>query len=138
MNRRELLKFSGAIALGAGLPYIAQAAPNPMAGGVFYTQGKPGRWSAKVASHVPQLNATQVSGSTVLNVVTPHPMDGHKHYIVKHVVLDADFKFGGEKLFDPLVDQQAKSSFNLGNYKGIVHVLSVCNLHDTWLTAISI
>ncbi|MBF0263836.1 MAG: hypothetical protein HQL46_01075 [Gammaproteobacteria bacterium] len=139
MNRRELLKLGGILAVSAGLPALTNAAPTPMAGGIFYTKGKPGRWAGREATHVPILSTTQTQNGIVLNVVNnSHPMEAYQHYIVKHVILDADFNFGAEKLFNPSVDKQASSSFNLGNYKGVVHVLSVCNLHDTWLTAIQI
>jgi len=116
----------------------AMSTPLPGAGGIFYTKGSPGRWSSKTASHLPQLSViTDNSGNKILNVVTPHTMNGYQHYIVKHVVLDADFKFAGENIFDPMT-QKAESQFNINQYKGVVYVLSVCNLHDTWLNAMRV
>jgi len=139
MNRRDFIKLAPVLAVSAGIPGLVNAAPTPMAGGVFYTKGKPGRWAGREATHIPVLSITQTQTGIILNVANnSHPMEAYKHYIVKHVILDANFKFGAEKLFNPTTDQKAISSFNLGNYQGVVHVLSVCNLHDTWLTAIKI
>jgi len=62
-------------------------------------------------------------------------MNAYQHYIVKHILLDQDFNFIAEKLFDPTKDKIAVSDFNINNYKGTIHVLSVCNKHDTWLNS---
>ena len=60
-------------------------------------------------------------------------MEEYDHYIVKHIVLDKDFRFVDEKRFDPLQDKEPLSEFALGEYSGQIYVLSVCNQHDTWL-----
>ena len=65
-------------------------------------------------------------------------MSGYKHYIVKHVLLDKDFKFIAEKMFDPKKDKKPVSTFALGAYGGPLYALSVCNKHDTWIDVINI
>ena len=73
-----------------------------------------------------------------IKVVTSHPMDEYKHYIVKHMLLDQDFNFIAEMMFDPTKDKVAISTFDIGSYKGKLHVLSVCNKHDTWMNTTSV
>jgi superoxide reductase len=130
MNRRGFIRLS---ALGAATGIIAPtsvlAATASMAGGLFYTKDAPGRWSKKVGSHLPII---EVSGKAI-QVTTPHEMNGYIHYIIKHVLLNDKFEFIGEKMFDPIKDKAPISQFDLGDYKGQIHVLSVCNIHDTWL-----
>ena len=65
-------------------------------------------------------------------------MKGYEHYIVKHIVLDKDYNFITEKVFDPAKDKAPISEHDLGAYKGEVNVLSVCNLHDTWLSVATV
>ncbi|HFD12419.1 MAG TPA: hypothetical protein ENJ32_08125 [Crenotrichaceae bacterium] len=140
MKRREFITLS---AVGSAAGIIAPkevlggiaACPNSnkMAGGVYYTKDAPGRWSKKVKGHLPNIETSKNAGDTLVNVVTNHEMAGYAHYINKHIVLDDNFKFITEKLFDPLQHKQPVSEHNLGNYSGRIHVLSVCNTHDTWL-----
>lgn len=104
-----------------------------MAGGVYYTSDAPGRWSKKVGGHLPNIETAQTDDGVIVNVVTAHEMDGYSHYIVKHVVLDSDYRFLGEHLFDPDREKTAASEISIGKYSGPVNVLSVCNKHDTWL-----
>ena len=47
-------------------------------------------------------------------------MDNYSHYIVKHVVLDANFQFGGEKLFTPCPNDHAQSTFSPGHYHATI------------------
>lgn len=42
----------------------------------------------------------KVGGEVNVKVVTAHEMKGYEHYIVKHVLLDKDFKFIAKHLFD--------------------------------------
>jgi superoxide reductase len=49
------------------------------------------------------------------------------------MVLNDQFEFITENMFDPMKDKTPVSQFSLGNYSGRIHVLSVCNKHDTWL-----
>jgi superoxide reductase len=140
MDRRNLLQLALAGAATTLIaPRAAQAAGAPsMAGGVYYTKEAPGRWGAKVAGHMPIVEVVRDAAGVTLNVATSHEMKGYEHYIVKHVVLDADFKFVAEKMFDPNTDKAALSSFKLGNYKGTVNVLSMCNKHDLWLATATV
>jgi len=70
-------------------------------------------------------------------VATGHEMDGFTHYIVKHVVLDQNFEFVSEILFDPAVDSPV-SQHDIGGLQGVVYALSVCNKHDTWLDVLEL
>lgn len=133
MNRRALLKLSLLGVSGAALPTLVSAKGSTghhMAGGLYYTKEHPGRWSKKVAGHMPVIE--KMAGSKI-KVTTGHEMKAHKHYIVKHMILDQDYRFISENMFDPTKDKVAVSTFDLGAYKGKVIVLSVCNKHDTWL-----
>lgn len=105
-----------------------------MAGGLYYTKDSPGRWEKKAGSHSPILNKSY-SGITVL---TAHPMKEGDHWIIKHILLDSDFKFIDENIFDPAKDKAAKSEFKLTGQKDVVYALSVCNKHDTWVNVIEI
>lgn len=105
-----------------------------MAGGVFYTKESPGRWAQKAGSHSPILE--KVDGG--VRVVTGHPMKENDHWIIKHVLLDNDFKFITENMFNPSKDKAAISNFSLSGQKGAVYALSVCNIHDSWLTMLEI
>lgn len=65
-------------------------------------------------------------------------MNGFEHYIVKHVLLDKNYQFLDEHFFNPTIDKIAQSTFNLPNYSGTLHVLSLCNKHDLWLTTVEL
>lgn len=134
MNRRGFIRLS---ALGAATGIIAPtavlASTATMAGGVYYTKDAPGRWSKKVGGHLPNISISKGNSGTSIEVVTSHGMSGYEHYIIKHTILNAQFKFIAENMFDPMKDKAPISQFNLGNYTGRIHVLSACNKHDTWL-----
>lgn len=145
MKRREFIVLS---AIGTATGIVAPkdvlggiaACPdsNKMAGGVYYTKDAPGRWSNKVKGHSPNIDIAKNDGTTSIKVVTNHEMAGYMHYITKHIVLDGDFKFLTEKLFDPMQNKLPVSEHKLGNYSGRIHVLSVCNTHDTWLNLVDV
>lgn len=136
MDRRSLLKLSMLGVAGAALPAVVSAKnTGSMAGGLYYTKENPGRWSKKVAGHMP---AIEKLGGSKIKVTTGHEMNPYKHYIVKHVILDKDYQFITEHMFDPTTDKLAVSTFDLGTYEGQLHVLSVCNKHDTWLNTTSV
>ena len=105
-----------------------------MAGGLYYTKDSPGRWEKKSGSHSPILSKTD-SGVSVL---TGHPMNEGDHWIIKHVLLDSDFKFIAENIFDPAKDKAARSEFELTNQTGVIYALSVCNKHDTWVNVLEV
>ncbi len=134
MQRRRFIKsLALGTAAGVVLPGTALAAPPSPAGGVYYTRRNPGRWKGKEAGHLPRIEILTSVGGMHIRVTTPHPMDGCRHYIVKHVVLDGKYRFLAEHLFDPEKDTVPVSEFDLGTYRGQIYLLSMCNLHDVWL-----
>lgn len=141
MDRRSFIRIGMASAAASIIaPGLVLANPlgriskSDMAGGLFYTKESPGRWKKKAGPHSPILEKI-FDG---VRVTTGHPMKPNKHWIVKHVLLDSKFNFIAENIFDPNKDKAAISDFEIPNHKGTVYALSVCNLHDTWLTAIEI
>ena len=134
MDRRNLIRLVFASsAVGVIAPRMVLADSSSMAGGLYYTKDAPGRWSKKVGGHLPNIEISKGENGVSLQVVTAHEMKGCEHYIVKHIILDKDFKFIAEKMFDPMKDKAPISDFELGRYQGRINVLSVCNKHDTWL-----
>jgi superoxide reductase len=90
-----------------------------------------------VAEHLPRLKVSQGPGGTaVVTVTTEHEMDGYRHYIVKHKLLDAKFKVLGQKGFDPERERALSTYSLLPGYKGPLYALSMCNRHDLWLDGI--
>ncbi|MCF6252999.1 MAG: hypothetical protein L3J75_17295 [Methylococcaceae bacterium] len=136
MERRDFIGLSvagvGASLLSSKL-VAAETGQQSMAGGVYYTKENPGRWSKKIAGHLPNIEIQRNGGKITVQVVTAHGMDSYKHYIVKHVLLDQDYNYLDEKMFDPMKDEAPISSFELKNYKGTVYALSMCNKHDVWM-----
>lgn len=141
MDRRKFIRTAfGGAAAGLIAPSLVMAGSNKsaasssmMAGGVYFTKANSGRWAKKVDGHLPNIEVLKSEGSTVVKIVTAHEMDFYGHYIVKHVVLDSDFNFFAENMFDPTKDKAPISEISVGNYRGVINVLSVCNKHDTWL-----
>jgi superoxide reductase len=139
MERRNFIKFTVA-GIGASVvaPTLALAESEkklPAAADIFYTKDAPGRWSAKVATHLPTIQVEKAADKVTVKVVTGHEMKGYEHYIVKHVLLDKDYKFLDERMFDPTKDKEAVSSYTLENYHGTIYALSMCNKHDLWLNS---
>ncbi len=139
MKRRDFMRLGLA---GAGLtvlnttPVLAETKNAQLigAGGLFYTKENAGRWAGKVATHLPTVEIEKLT----VKVTTAHEMNGFEHYIVKHVLLDKNYQFLDEHLFNPTVDKVAISTFSLPNYSGTLHVLSLCNKHDLWLTTVEV
>ncbi len=138
MDRRNFIK-SSVIGVGTGLLLaelpLSHANEAALAGSVYFTKGAPGRWQGKEAGHLPAIDVVKADGKVTLNVVTAHEMKDYEHYIVKHVVLDKNYKFIAEHLFNPTKDKAAISAFSLQDYSGPVYVLSMCNKHDVWLSS---
>lgn len=142
MNRRGFIRIGMAgTAVGIIAPQAILASSmgekmncNGMAGGVYYSKEYPGRWAKKAGSHSPIIEKVD-SG---VRVVTGHPMKPGEHWIIKHVLLDKDFKFMAENIFDPTKDKAAMSTFSLSGQEGAVYALSVCNIHDSWLTMLEV
>lgn len=140
MDRRHFIRLGvvGGVAALTTPAIVTAKGSTPlnsaMAGGLFYTQANPGRWSKKAAGHLPMIE----KGAGQIQVVTGHEMNPYKHYITKHVLLDKDFRFMSEVVFDPAKDKAARSTFDIKGYSGPLYVLSNCNKHDTWVNTITI
>jgi superoxide reductase len=138
MKRRDFIRLS-AIGAGAGLiaPTITMAEESKPAESrdIYYTKEAPGRWAAKAATHAPVIEVTKAEGGATVKVTTPHEMKGYEHYIVKHVLLDKNYKFLDEHLFDPNKETTPVSTYTLKDYSGTVYALSTCNKHDLWLSS---
>ena len=145
MKRREYIRLSLA-SLGSSmvLPRQLLAGPSvhvggPLAGAAYYTRESPGLWSREISEHLPRVEVTRGrGGSAVVTISTNHTMDGYRHYIVKHKLLDARFKVLGQKSFDPEKDQPVSRYGLLAGYQGPVYALSMCNRHDLWLEGIMV
>jgi superoxide reductase len=141
MERRHFIKWSVA-GLGATLvtPQLVLAKnvkPAPVSD-IYYTKESPGRWKDKVAGHLPSIGIEKAGTKITIKVVTSHEMKGYEHYIVKHVLLDQNYKFLDEYLFNPDKDKAAISTFTLDNYSGALYALSMCNKHDLWLSSANV
>jgi superoxide reductase len=139
MERRDFIRLSVA-SVGAGIvaPTTVLAESDQQvkrASDIYYTKEDPGRWSGKVATHLPSIEIEKAGRKITVKVVTAHEMKGYEHYIVKHVLLDSNHKFLDEHMFDPIKDKAAISTFTLLDYSGLIYVLSMCNKHDLWLNA---
>lgn len=142
MDRRSFIRIGMAgAATGIIAPEIVLATAhanklnsNPMAGGVYYTKDNPGRWAKKAGPHLPIMEKTDAG----LRVASGHPMKPNDHWIVKHMILDSNFKFIDEKVFDPNKDKQAISEYKLDGKSGFIYAVSVCNLHDSWLNVLEV
>lgn len=142
MNRRHFLQtgLAGVTLSTLAAPLVqadtAEASPE---GSVYYTKAKPGRWAKKAEGHLPRIEITKTETGVTVKTTTPHEMKGYEHYIIKHVLLDAQFGFIEEKLFDPTRDAVPVSEFTVTAPKGNrLYVLSLCNLHDVWLASADI
>lgn len=139
MDRREFL--GGLLAGGGALLVPASALANAkfdpltskLAGSVYYTKKRPGRWSRYSLAHVPVFSRR----GNALQVKTQHHMRGYRHYIVKHQLFDQNFRLLGESVFDPDKDYPV-STYDITDMKGAVYATSMCNLHDTWLSGLKI
>jgi superoxide reductase len=106
---------------------------SPLAGSLFYTADSPGRWAGKEGGHVPTIGR---SGNTI-EVTTGHEMDGFNHYIIKHTILDENFAFLRETMFNPEKDSPV-SQHDVSGLQNVVYALSLCNKHDAWLNALEL
>jgi len=142
MDRRSVIRLGAAA--GAGLfgpvfiPGLSLADrfgefQTPLAGGLFYTKERPGRWAKKAAGHLPVIERR----GERIRITTRHPMVGYKHYIVKHMILDENFHYVREKVFDPGVDKPV-SEYDITDLKRSVYAVSMCNLHDTWISTLQL
>lgn len=141
MDRRHFIRLGITGAAGmlvAPRAVLAAGADPRMAGSVYYTSEAPGRWNKKVSSHLPNIAVEKKPEGSVIQVETRHTIEGYNHYIVKHVVLDKNYQFIDEHMFDPIKEAHPMSTFTLQGYSGPIYVLSVCNIHDTWMNTAEI
>src|SRR3989339_1046495 len=137
-DRRTFLKCAAVMVAaqamaGGGAAFAGGHAD--MAGIIYYTADKPGRWKGKSGGHAP-VDTVEPPVATVekgkITVETKHGMS-EAHYIVRHVVIQSDGTVLGEKAFKPT--DKAISSFDLPvGFKGKLYITSFWNLHDLWLT----
>jgi len=136
MERRGFIRLSVA-GVGASIVapamVLADSSKQVAARDIYYTKEAPGRWSEKVATHAPSIEIEKTGGKVTVKIVTAHEMKGYEHYIVKHVLLDQNYKFIDEYLFNPTKDKSAISTFTLHDYSGPIYALSMCNKHDLWM-----
>ena len=132
---------AGGAALAAGGIYLGQAqaagvstadAVRLLAGKLIYSADSPGRWTGKEHGHVPQMRVERIGDEVRVQVVTRHPMTSD-HYIVKHMVLDEQFEILAETLFDYSFDYP-QSHHRLKGVSGRLFAVSLCNIHDSWLS----
>lgn len=141
MDRRNFMHLSAAgLAASVITPSVSlaeSAAAHPTAD-LYYTKDSTGRWSGKAATHLPNVEIGKADGKITVKVVTSHEMKGYEHYIVKHVLLDKNYKFIAEHMFNPMEDKIPVSTFTLDNYSGVLYALSLCNKHDLWLNTVEV
>ncbi len=135
MDRRKFIQFGLAGTTGTLVaPRVILAnTPDQMAGGVYHTSEAPGRWNKKVSSHLPNIEVEKQANGAKIQVFTRHELDDYEHYIIKHVILDSNYRFIDERMFIPGKDKEPLSEFTLEGYSGPIYALSACNQHDTWL-----
>jgi len=140
MQRRLFIKGLGLVGIGSALtlPHSASAGGSdpmmsPLAGSLFYTKDKPGRWAGKEGGHVPSI----VRNGNTIEATTGHEMNGFVHYIIKHVLLDNNLQFVREQMFNPEKDAPV-SEHDISGLHDMVYVVSLCNKHDAWLNALKL
>jgi len=142
MDKRDFIRISIAGVTGAlFVPRILMAdmvepaLKTKLAGGVYETDVAFGRWNKKIAGlHL----ADFAKQGHELHVVSHHPMPGYQHYIVKHQLLDSRFNFISEHRYNPTKDKKPETTFDIRQHKGLLYVITMCNVHDVWVNATEI
>lgn len=139
MDKRDFIRVSVAGVAGAlFVPRVLMAGmvepalKTKLAGGVYHTDVAFGRWNKKISEL--HLAETSKHGHD-LHVISHHPMPGYQHYIVKHELLDANFNFITEHRYDPTKVKTPETTFNIKGHKGLIYVMTMCNVHDVWINA---
>lgn len=141
MNRRWFIKC---LAASASMPRWVGATPvvsmsGPLAGSLYFTRDEPGIWFSDIDRHLPRIEISGAPGDTTsVTIMTPHPMEGCKHYIVRHKLLDARFRLLSQKTFDPTRDQPVSRHVLAAGYQGPIYGVSICNLHDAWIEGVMV
>ena len=137
INRRNVIISSGAaLFVSTTAPAVAlenstKEALRVLAGKVFYSNDRPGRWKGKEKGHIPLIKIDKDKNSVLIRAATNHPMQAN-HNVIKHVLMDEDLNFIQEQVFDQQFDMP-RSRFELNGYKGRIYIGSLCNLHDNWI-----
>lgn len=137
MKRRAILQVCAGVAAARAVG--ADAAPivmvgGPMAGSLYFTRDAPGVWLSDVERHLPEIRVEPAPGDTTsVTLRTPHPMEGCRHYILKHKLLDSSFRLLSQKTFDPEGGPPVSRHALPAGYRGPIYAVSVCNLHDLWI-----
>ncbi|WP_373086018.1 desulfoferrodoxin family protein [Sneathiella sp.] len=140
LNRRQALAMAGGGAtalLASATPTLAaescdmQAALRMLAGKIFYSTDEPGRWAGKEPGHSPLIKVDKAGKDVLVRAATRHPMEAD-HFILKHLLMDADLNVVHEQYFDKSFDLP-RSRFELNGYKGRLYIVSICNVHDNWI-----
>ncbi|MBV5273208.1 MAG: hypothetical protein JZU52_06055 [Lamprocystis purpurea] len=143
MKRRAWLAWCAAgMVISAVRPVHAQSVvmiSGPLAGSVYFTRDAPGIWASEVDRHLPEIKTESAPGlTTAVTIRTPHPMDGYRHYILKHKLLDARFRLLSQKTFNPERDHPVSHHVLPAGYSGPIYAVSICNLHDIWIEGVVI
>ncbi|MBL4740562.1 MAG: hypothetical protein JKY12_06180 [Sneathiella sp.] len=137
INRRTIITgssaalFVSAVQPVAALENSTKEALRLLAGKVFYSSDRPGRWKGKENGHVPLIKIDKDKNSILIRAATNHPMQPN-HNVIKHVLMDENLNFIQEQIFDQQFDMP-RSRFELNGYKGRLYIGSLCNLHDNWI-----
>lgn len=137
MRRRALIELGAAALAARALPAGAQGVVmigGPMAGSVYFTRDAPGIWFGEADRHLPEIRTEAAPGDTVsVTILTPHPMEGCRHYIQRHKLLDGRFRLLSQRTFAPEGEEPVSRHVLPAGYRGAIYAASVCNLHDIWI-----
>lgn len=137
INRRNLMVGGGAALMVSGASPVASTesqtkdALRALAGKLFYSDDRPGRWKGKEKGHVPLIKIDKDNNNVLVRAATNHPMEP-SHNVIKHILMDENFNFIQEQVFNQQFDMP-RSRFELNGYKGRLYIGSLCNLHDNWI-----
>lgn len=144
-SRRQALTLAGgglASAAVAGPVFAAtqevelQGALRALAGKFFFSSENPGRWKGKEKGHSPLIKVDKDGNNVLIRAAVQHPMKTD-HFIIKHILMDQNFDFMAEQVFDPIFDMP-RSRFEVSGYSGQFYIVSLCNLHDNWINVATI
>ena len=142
INRRNVIAADGAVFLmsstkpAVSLENGIKDAIRELAGKLFYSEDRPGRWKGKEKGHVPLIKIDKDNNNILVRAATNHPMDPN-HNVIKHVLMDENFNFIQEQIFNQQFDMP-RSRFELNGYKGRLYIGSLCNLHDNWINWVDV
>lgn len=128
-SRRNFLKAAagGAALAATAMAGTANAGTEPL----VYSSKEAGGYGAKTGSHAPVIS---VKGN-IVTITTNHAMT-KEHYIALHSLQGAAQYFGAYEfgIKDLGEGKVAVSTYDIGSYKGPLKAISVCNLHDIWVS----